>query len=536
MEQHFLFYRTNDLMSARMKADYFNAFLDELLPVLEHDGLIDAHWKQRFETLREAYALGFDAYERLRIEMQEYSGDDTKSLLELSEQYVDEKGQGLKGQAHEEALADEAMDTMRDIILKHYDIGLADDQAPTPLLLLLARKVRTLAALTLKEQEPHTDFDDPKCDWFDKFDAVYTPLMQQSLDGLAESDALEDVVVLSRDLDAKIAEKDGIPADFRQRIEQAARKAGKTVLGRAKDYVLANRDRHRLYRTRSGTILDEVISGHDTPQALLLDIRSFLAEAAGLPYAHSKSLIVDYLDNFAAVTIDEGFFGWTHPATLVAAQDFVAEFRRNLASSMLASGHEPDTAFLKRIMEVEKGLEYAYQSRNTAGDWLMEESHGGTDCLFHAQWLRLGWDPKKIAKSEIPGLAENARGHLSVLSEQRKIPEHVRNHPLIPLIYERCAEIARAEYEHEVHKDQKTEGATADQTSWVDRVAGRPLSPSEVVAARHEIGADRLRVETAQAQQEEEAVSKERAERLFTSLPQEFQTAIGSTAMRTARY
>ena len=466
-EHYILFFQTNDVVAARTKQDYFNAFLDQLLPRLEEDGLLDEAAKDIFGHLKHAYALGLDAYNIARIDVAQISGDKYRGLLHMAHNNIKRQ---LKPQGDIAALGmaieTGAMEQARGILRDFYDLDLPEDVEVPPLIFALVHRLRSLATLEMQEQHPRLDIQDPKTDLCAEFEAIHGRLLTQVIAPLQEENKTENYAKIVAGIEEKIRLKDNIPNGFGEMIDKAARKAARTVFAKTEDYASQDRDRYKLYeqeglgtestgKPRCYTVLDDILPMHDNHRRLGFEMRAMLAEAGKLHHAYCKEDLIARLNDFSSVAIDESVFGWNHPAILVATRDFIAQFRRNLGQAMhdasKAGQHYFDAKFLHRIEEVEQAIGYAYQSRNQAGKWLMQATQGGCDHFFDAAWLQRGWDIRKLSGPEdMKELKEEARDKLCFLAEEREIPEAIVTHPFAPLIYERCLDVAEAELEKEL--------------------------------------------------------------------------------------
>jgi hypothetical protein len=203
-EHYTLFFQTNDVVAARTKQDYFNAFLDQLLPRLEEDGLLDKAAKDIFGHLKHAYALGLDAYNIARIDVAQISGDKYRGLLHMAHNNIKRQ---LKPQGDIVALGmaieTGAMEQARGILRDFYDLDLPEDVEVPPLIFALVHRLRSLATLEMQEQHPRLDIQDPKTDLCAEFEAIHGRLLTQVIAPLQEENKTENYAKIVAGIEEK---------------------------------------------------------------------------------------------------------------------------------------------------------------------------------------------------------------------------------------------------------------------------------------------------------------------------------------------
>lgn len=450
-EQHRLFYRTNDIVAARIKQDYFNTFLDHVLTALEEEKNLPQELKARFGQLKAAYKLGFEAYDYSRYEVGVESGYNSRGLMDEAENILSARTKKTP-QPHNDAMEEGAQEAARKLLLNNYHIKLEDHEVPPPLLFAVLRHAASLAEVRMKRLHPALDMKDPKADWEETFRTIYEPIASHAIQAIEKAPHPATYAQVSQELLRSLRTESNIPEQFPDMVAKAATLASDDMQEHIRSALAEDAHRLGLHTKlygripRSAELFESLMPGYNSAIRVKFDMRPFAEEARTLTQAYDKESLLSYLNDTVAGVIEKGHFDWQHPAAMVAAQKWVTAFRRHLGEAM----HDAkcyDAAFAEQMKETENAMQLAYQSRNTAGEWLMGHTENGSDHLFEHAILQRSWDPRSVEGEDMSKLRSSARYQLEFMGTQRGIPEKIAGNPLIPLMFERCKSIAEAEYE-----------------------------------------------------------------------------------------
>lgn len=489
-EQHTLFFVTNDMVAARVHQDYFSTFLDEALPVLEATQQMTPEWATKFAALRKGYKLVIESYDHLRSDLREEGGPEEYSLLKQAEGLLNETPQEQlpKGMETHEIINEFAHIRFNEVMEDFYYTQFGT-QHISPMMLSVLRRCEMLAEVRLKNSEPATDFEGLNAESLKKFKAVYFPIVSGCLERIAEDDSIASYVAITQELEGQIRTEDRLPKNFEGMLAVACETAASRMRDKIKDYVTNDIAQWRTPLPRSHSILEAVLLNYYSPQALAGEVETFIEETRHMEKALNKDAAIHFLEDITDACIDQCMQRGAPPSSLLAAQDYIAQFRRTLGQAMQAAGAS-DPEFFIRIKEVEDKCAYAYESRAHLGDWCMEGSANGVDNPFHWAWLQRGWDPNKLDGDDVKTLVQSARINIEQVALNKGIAAELATKPFIPLIYARCYEIASAELERENVPDEASQllAKRNDESasSWRDRIlkhdpASTPLLDGEEI-------------------------------------------------------
>lgn len=453
-DTNYLFFKSNDLLGAHIRRDFISAFLDDVLGELHSRGLMDASWDARFMTLRDASEYGFEAYELLQREVLNASNDSTKSLIQHGKTWM-ARGNKVYGMpAHATSLQREEMGAMAclsEILGRDYAIN-TNENNPPPLFLLLAHYSRTLAEIRVRQDDPTTDHEDIKNEASAQFIDHYDAICNQWLEAARAQPRLETMVEQLAKLKACIVVEDRIPEDFGDVIAQAVKSAQGVIVDRTRDYYDDDaQQRNNItpsWRTVTATLMPE----YGSIKHLNYDIKELMHETRKFREAISKDDFRHRVEDMLSVAMEETFFQTAHPATLLAASDFIAEFTANIGAALDAKGLH-DELFMRQMCELRDFAKSAYESRVLLGDWVMRETDLGSNSPYDTICAARGRDPRKLDLAGQQDIGEHARQYVGQLAEKRGIPEVMRGCAFTPLIHERCVEAAEAEIEKELAEE-----------------------------------------------------------------------------------
>jgi hypothetical protein len=489
-EQYMLFFVTNDMVAARVHQDYFSTFLDEALPVLEATKQLTPEWAAKFAALRKGYNLVIESYDHLRGDLREEGGPDEYSILKQAESLMKEAPQDQLPQNMEtHEIIDEFAHMRFNQVMEDFYYTQFGNQHISPMMLSVLRRCEMLAEVRLKNSEPATDFEGLDADSLKKFKAVYFPIVNRCLERIAEDDSIASYVAITQELNDQIRTEDRLPVNFEGMLAVACETAAKAIREKAKDYVTQDVAQWRTPFPRSHGILEAVLPNYYTPQALAGEIETFIEETRHMQKALNKDTAIHLLEDITDACIDQCMQRGAPPSSLLAAQEYIAHFRRTLGQAMQAAGAS-DPEFFIRIKEIEDKCAYAYESRGHLGDWCMEGSANGVDNPFHWAWMQRGWDPNKLDGDDMKALVQSARINIEQVAQHKGISEELATKPFIPLIFARCYEIAAAEMDREQVPDEASQllAKRHDESanSWRERIlkhdpASTPLLDGEEI-------------------------------------------------------
>jgi hypothetical protein len=475
-ELDMLFFDTNNLLGARINRRFVDAYLDNLVTIFTESGKAEMQaLAEELSQLKKAYALGFEAYDYLRSDMLDETGE-TCSLVAHAEQLLDETEQAgdMPEEAEEldpfvrrHAMAFTSYAELLDKV--HYFTIDADEFGP--LYLLIGRYCETLAETRLMAAQPTVNFADPKVDSTDAYMEEYGSILNGCIERLKEDDSLANFVRVAQDLRSQIKAENhldqGIIAKAHLGAEKAARKNFSEHL---REYVRTL----SIPQPSSSSFVGGMYPNFHTPMQLNADFDEFMESAKDLEQAYSKKTLLDYMNNMVLGAMRDVMLRGYHPACLLAVRDYVAEFSDQICEALAQSGHK-DVAFFDQMTDLEHFVMHAYQATRAMGDWVMETSAGGYDNLYDRVWTIDGLDPRRLSPTENDDLVERAKDFYKTMAQEMGMPPFLQGELFLPYLYARCQAIADLELENEAFA-ARADSSPKGGALWVERVAAKPAA------------------------------------------------------------
>jgi hypothetical protein len=487
-EVHELFYKTNNLMTARTKYDYFKNFMDALYQNLDDELQLTPSIFKRLETLENAYTLGLDSYIDLSETIDDWTNHTTKSVLDVATDTLYTKHAEKTPDAPEQEIKiteiqETAPSVMRSLIKQNYHFS-PPKGIPSPFIPALLKASAFLAqrriycgkkdeyyhnsAIKLRENpELLSAYKGIVAEWSPRIEGNPTPDVFFSI---------------YQDLHKKIRAATPVIPNFEDMVTKAMQAAEKETTDKLGMYFKDQQAMLPMPRPRAEAMMNALAPERNALSTLAQHYKIFSHGLHMLPNcANSYALVVALegkLEHLAyAVT-----FGGANPAALLAAQDYIAIFRKHLGTSMQTAGHYNENLMIA-LKEIETKADMMHENYREIGHWLMQDTEGAHDSPFYYALARNGFDSSD-GPAIREALADDAKADFIESVTARNIPFSLAHHLAMPLIYARCRDIAEAEYTATM-QDEDGYVKYSDRSSWLDRVTNTARPDKEMPLKRY---------------------------------------------------
>lgn len=444
-EHHRLMYQTNSYMSAAIKEDYFNEFVDMLTVKMAEQGMLDSTQCERLDELEAMYDMGMRSYNIINECIGRASSGEFDSVLQQAESEREVAKKRAKGKAVK-SLEEFAQDVVRNTLLFYYGIN-GKQGAPEPSLAVLARLSDTLTRAQLRHEHPNLDFRDPDLSLSDDYQNRFMTVLQTWRERFAKKPTINEAYGIYLDLQKQIRQVEHLPEDFSDLIEQSAAAAKKETGTK----LSAIQSDHMAMLQTPVARMRKVISGFDPTfeqlPALERGFNYFIHAMEDMPAETNKFDLIEQLeakiDHAGSLVTLYGI----HPAMLLAVREYMSAFRKHLCAALHEKG-DTDMAFLGALKEMETKVDLIHENSRILGHWMMQNTEGGHDSVFWQSFFTLGARSMPMGAEDIQRIHDYAADMIASACEQRGISPSLGNLSLIPLVYARCEQIAQQEMNH----------------------------------------------------------------------------------------
>lgn len=166
-----------------------------------------------------------------------------------------------------------------------------------------------------------------------------------------------------------------------------------------------------------------------------------------LPIANAFADVADIMEGAADDIIDDIFFSLQDPDILPAFRAYLASFRRDLANKLLAAhAYEAAEPMIKQLFAIEQKVGLAEQSHRIANQWARQDSDETYEDFVQWAAHEIGVDSVENLTPEMEyDLQKEAKELLQRAAEKRGVQGAITRDPFLPILYERCLDIAMTE-------------------------------------------------------------------------------------------
>lgn len=435
-----LFFKTNDYMSASIKEDYFSQFLEALITELSDSKLLGETQLDRLEALREMYDMGLRSYNMVGEQLHIVSEGYTRSLLHYGEEVV----AAAKERGETKTLEQAAQEGLGDILLKNY--GLKPKDVPSPYLMILAQKSDLLARSQLKAIHPNMDFRDPELMMSDEYTDRYLAVVATWAEHVKKNPGIQSCYQVYKGLLEQIRLSDNIPENFPELIGEAMQAAKDATENQLRTLYLDHQLMVPHDKPQTHKITEAVYPSYESMEAVTSGFHRFVRSVESVPEGGGKYELLETLEGAMEKLGDDMTFNGNHPAVALAAKEYMAVFRKHLGEALHKTGRG-DMKLLSALKELEEKADYLHENSKAIGEWLMRDTDGGHDTMFHYMLLLRGGKSMPLSNDDIQRLSDHGVDCLRTMAEDRGIAPSLSSVQCVPLIYNRCLDIARGELE-----------------------------------------------------------------------------------------
>lgn len=503
-----LYFENNDLRTAQLKREQTNTFLEAVSKLLAADGRISAPQAQVLQHLMDVYDVSIVGALNLQSMVHRYSHGQTSSLIEWAQNSLhytrgveefsqalpnestpvgsmQERGErsavlfGYLNKAHKgqrttvkvtgEEVSQHAKELFRYMLNDMYDFSYEKDEYPHPALMQLAASATLVAGRRVGNR---LDSDNPPADEEVVRDVSkeYLSVLGPVMEIFKREPNQLGIYQAFRHLDQQKAEACNVPLDFDKQLRSIHKHAVEqacNALPRA--FSQWQRDTRipvpssRQFLQFQGLNIGSLERASYTAPAMLKSMTERLEEAQSIEgfVVLAEQMIVNQAHQVA--------YAANEPSMLLVLKDYVKAMEAGFVAMQRKAGN--DTTDLRTHMNDLVALcDHAYQSYRIGREWCMEASNDaydnpGVEAMMHT-CAALGKHYSQLSKAEQEPITEEAARIMRHAGQLQGLDEDLADHPMIPLLYERCMDRAATDYA----RDHRHEGPL-----FSDRVATERL-------------------------------------------------------------
>jgi len=519
-----LFFSNNDFRAAQMKRELADQFVIAVTGILGEKGLMSAEQQKDMRRLIDVYDASFVAAGNLKSSILKQTAGSTGNLVDWAEETLREqrvaemeekaagahpREEGEPKDHHERATRSDALFNhlngahkkqrfkiemtgdeimlqgqvlFREFLNHRFGMTYAEDKFPHPVMWQVAVLAETLATRRSFNEFRHQDEVDDAL-LTQTTSEHYRNVMQHVSTMIQEAPyqaALPDVLDW---LGAEINQACGVPNDVSEQIERATTHAASvTRVGLPRRFHAWEREAKLNWS--DGRNFSEMmalqIGSIDRAEKIFQDrTKQWHAKVEG---CHSMEQMLDNLDVAISYEAFQVMYACDEPVTLLLMRDYVHDLGQSMVAMQRNAGFNSKET-REGFAALEKKLDFAYASYQTASDWCLEMTDGAYDDFGLYAMMSVGNHAgrhyNQLSEKQKAGIPRLAADMMRNVAANRGIPADLADNPFIPGLYEQCIEYAARDYSRQhnarnfVHDPKAMGPRFSDKVSHSDKLGKR---------------------------------------------------------------